>query len=67
MLPIEGFWATGDFRDYDLTRDGQQFLVILSEDSTESDAPSSDTTSPALQFRVVLNWFEELKERVPIP
>ena len=27
----------------------------------------SDTSLPPLQFRVVLNWFEELKERVPVP
>ena len=62
-LPIEGFLATGDSRDYDITRDGQQFLVILPEDSTEDATPPP----PTPRINIVLNWFEELKERVPVP
>ncbi len=40
---------------YDITQDGQRFLMIK---------PSEQEASPT-QINVVLNWFEELKERVP--
>jgi serine/threonine-protein kinase len=39
---------------YDVTPDGQRFVMIEGEDG-----------SAATQIHVVLNWFEELKERVP--
>jgi eukaryotic-like serine/threonine-protein kinase len=42
-------------RNYDLSADGKRFLVI-------KDAPREPTASA---FVVVLNWFEELKRRVP--
>ena len=41
------------FRSYDLHPDGDRFLMI-------SD-PSDD------EIRVILNWDEELKEKVPVP
>jgi hypothetical protein len=41
--------------DYDITPDGQQFLMVQ---------PSAQGPS-AQQINVVLNWFEELKRRVP--
>ena len=51
----------GDFRtgnvsraDYDVTPDGQRFLMVHLGDLLE-----------ASQINVVLNWFEELKQRVP--
>ena len=45
---------------FDVTEDGQKFLVTLP-------AGSGDTGTTALSTRinVVLNWFEELKQRVP--
>ncbi len=45
----------GTRANYDVSPDGQRFLMIK---ATEQEA-----TSP--QINVVLNWFEELKERVP--
>jgi eukaryotic-like serine/threonine-protein kinase len=48
------FPATGV--TYDITPDGRRFLMI-------TDAP----TEQATQINVVVNWFEELKRRVPIP
>jgi len=42
-------------RNFDISPDGQRFLMIK-EDQQEG-----------AQINVVLNWFEELKERVPIP
>ncbi|MCH8268862.1 MAG: PD40 domain-containing protein [Acidobacteria bacterium] len=40
--------------DYDITSDGQRFLMVQLGDMLE-----------ASQINVVLNWFEELKQRVP--
>ncbi len=39
---------------YDISPDGQRFLMIKAEGSTA-------------QINVVLNWFEELKRLVPTP
>ena len=41
--------------NYDVTRDGQRFLMLK----------SSEQEQKATQIVVVLNWFEELKRRVP--
>ncbi len=51
----------GDGRTYDVAPDGQRFLAITSV-PLETDA---DVSRP--QINIVLNWFEELKERVPVP
>ena len=41
-----------------MTADGQRFLAIKD--------PSSDSENPAPQtFAVVLNWVEELKQKLP--
>jgi Tol biopolymer transport system component len=45
-------------RNYDITRDGK-FLGVVAAGQTGSGAPA------APQIQVVLNWFEELKARVP--
>jgi serine/threonine-protein kinase len=42
--------------NYDVSPDGQRFLMLKSAETGES-APT--------QINVVLNWFEELKRRVP--
>ena len=44
------------FPNYDVSRDGQRFLMLKSSEAGEA-APT--------QINVVLNWFEELKRRVP--
>jgi Tol biopolymer transport system component len=41
--------------NYDVSRDGQRFLMTK----------ESEQGSSATQINVVLNWFEELKEKVP--
>jgi eukaryotic-like serine/threonine-protein kinase len=41
---------------YDVSPDGQRFLMV------KQDVPA---TSAATQINVVLNWFEELKQKVP--
>jgi Tol biopolymer transport system component len=44
------------FSNYDVTPDGQRFLM-LKRNEQEASAPT--------QINVVLNWFEDLKRRVP--
>jgi eukaryotic-like serine/threonine-protein kinase len=63
MLPIEAVFTPGiNFeRNYDLTPDGKQLVVV-----TGAATPSLDSdTASATRINVVLNWFEELKARVP--
>ncbi len=43
--------------NYDISQDGQRFLVIKEADEEERQG----------QINVVLNWFEELKRLVPSP
>jgi serine/threonine-protein kinase len=51
MLPLSG----ANLRSYDVSRDGQRFVMIK---------PIEEESRPT-QVHVVLNWFEELKARVP--
>jgi hypothetical protein len=48
--------SPGTPRQFDITPDGKQFIVIM---------PPGASTDPrqAQQIQVVLNWFEELKQR----
>src|SRR5262245_7500170 len=59
VLPIEGTIHPVAQRNYDLTADGRQLLVVRSAAAGTSDARN------AAQLHVVLSWFEELKARVP--
>jgi Tol biopolymer transport system component len=53
-LLFEGLYVASS--DYDVTADGQRFLMIK---------PVAQEGAAATQIHVVLNWFEELKRRVP--
>ncbi len=44
-------------RNYDVSADGRRFLMIKEDKASEQPAPAN--------LVVVLNWFEELKARVP--
>ena len=44
------------FPNYDVSPDGQRFLMLK---------PSEQEAAAQTQINVVLNWFEELKRRVP--
>ena len=46
-------------RNNDITLDGKRFVGVVAAGQTASGAPA------APQIQVVLNWFEELKARVP--
>lgn len=58
-LPIEDFLIFNWHRDYDITPDGR-FLMVFPADPADSSEPARP------RINVVLNWFEELKERVPV-
>ena len=60
-LPIEGFIVVSYYRDYDITPDGERLVMVFPADQTEGGQSSRP------QINIVLNWFEELKARVPIP
>jgi hypothetical protein len=45
----------GAARAYDVSADDQRFLTIKSESGSERE-----------EVRVVLNWLEELKQKVPV-
>ena len=53
---FEDRFLRGGQRNYDVTPDGQRLLMV---EGGESEAGQ--------QINVVLNWFEELKERAPVP
>jgi serine/threonine-protein kinase len=61
MLPIKGFSTVSYYRGYDITPDGGKFLMTFPVDSAKS------TERENRQINIVVNWFEELKERVPAP
>ena len=61
-LPIEGTEHQRSQRNYDITPDGKQLLVVVPAASSE---PDSDFRPAQQEIRIVLNWFEELKTKVP--
>ncbi len=52
---FEGKYSTDSRRNYDVSGDGQRFLMVK----------ESEDNSAKTQLIVVLNWFEELKRLVP--
>ena len=60
-FPVKGFTVVADYRDYDMSPDGQRLVMVFPADQTESGEPSRP------QVNIILNWFEELKARVPAP
>jgi hypothetical protein len=50
--------ATGTNRTYDVSPDGQRFLMI------KENAGSGERDAPPASMVVVQNWFEELKAKV---
>jgi hypothetical protein len=61
-LPIEGipFAQLSRERNYDISPDGKQFIVPLPPDQVQS-----GDLAP-LRINTVVNWFNELKNHVPV-
>ncbi len=63
LLFEDQYVSSGIYRaDYDVTPDGQRFLMVFLADQADS-----VTETAAERINIVLNWFEELKQRVPVP
>ena len=50
-------------RNFDIMPDGERFVVLVPVAVEETE----DGQAPPDQINIILNWFEELKERVPVP
>lgn len=59
-LSIEEIIQGGGSRSYDIAPDGKQFIVLMPPERAAGSQPVSQ------QINVVLNWFEDLKQRVPV-
>lgn len=60
-LPIEGASNTFGARDYDITPAGERFFILFPAGEPDSGEPAHPRIS------IVQNWFEELRQRVPVP
>ena len=59
-LPISGTVHPQQQRNYDVTPDGKQLLVVLPASGVRD-----PNRRPTQQINFVLNWFEDLKQRAP--
>jgi serine/threonine-protein kinase len=59
LFDARPYYFTPPNRTYDVTADGQRFLMI------KLITPTSETTREPARTVLVLDWFEELKARVP--
>ena len=48
-------------RNYDITPDGKRFVRVVDADAAKRTGPPPNPT-----LSVVLNWFTELQQRVPV-
>ena len=60
-IVVENYLYQPRNANFDVTPDGEKVLVVLRADQASSVEPAR----PQINF--VFNWFEELKERVPVP
>ena len=57
IIPSNAF-----FSNWDINPDGKRFLMI----KPLTEAGSESTSAGFSKIIIILNWFEELKERVPV-
>jgi hypothetical protein len=55
---------SGPYLGWDISPDGKRFLTLKAKGDESSDNETAKAGSP--QINIVLNWFEELKQRVPV-
>ena len=60
MVELQDIPRSRGYRNFDIFPDGERFMTALEAEETEE-------TEDRRRINVVLNWFEELKERVPVP
>ena len=59
LFPLARFRTSANAASFDVDVSGEKFIMVSRLDTPE--------TASFQQINVVLNWFEELKERVPVP
>ncbi len=57
LFERSGYYRGSPIRDYDLSADGQRFLMVKLEQRTPT---------PITEITLIENWFEELKAKVPV-
>ena len=56
-----------EYTPWDIHPDGDRFLLIKPPSVTAAEPASQEpTVIGPRQIKIILNWFEELKERVPL-
>ena len=56
LFKAQGYSTGGVIRAWDLSRDGQRFLMVKNEERKPQ---------PVTEMILIQNWFEELKRLVP--
>jgi hypothetical protein len=54
------YWNNAPGRTFDVAPDGKRFLMV-------KDAADRSAAEDRQDIVVVLNWFRELRQRVPVP
>jgi len=65
---FRGAFATGIPRgnSWDISSDGKRFLMMKPAAQTTETEPAAPLFEPPRRINIVLNWLEELKQRVPL-
>ena len=59
LMPVPRYVGFGSgYRSWDVSSDGTRFLMVL--------PAGEQTVESRLRINIVLNWFRELQERVPV-
>ena len=61
-LYFQSSFSSGAITSWDIAQDGKRFLMMREVEATEENSTQRDPR----KIIVVTNWFEELKERVPV-
>jgi Protein kinase domain/WD40-like Beta Propeller Repeat len=59
-LPIQGFALATNYREYDIMPSGKEFVMVFPVAQTPAPPPARP------HINIVLNWFTELQQRVPV-
>ena len=51
---------------WDIHPGGKRFLMIKPTETTEDESTDESTAETPRKIIIVTNWFEELKQRVPV-
>jgi Tol biopolymer transport system component len=61
-IPLPDALIYQNYRDFAVTKSGEAFVALLPEQKLGKTNPPA---APTFRIDVILNWFEELKQRIP--